>query len=116
MVLLRQHGLLNTATTSTSPTSTSSGQASPSPSTGLSTAAKTGIGIGVGAGAIVVLAGLAWILVKRRRTKLVPEDGLRPFDAADKPPTELASTEVARELPSNSTALVQELHGDSLRK
>jgi hypothetical protein len=110
-----------TTTTSTSPASTSSAstsssQASPSLSAGLSTAAKTGIGIGVGVGAIVVLVGLAWILVKRRRTKLVPEERLRPFYAADKPPTELASTDVARELPSNSTALVQELHGDSVRK
>jgi hypothetical protein len=82
----------------------------------LSTAAKTGIGIGVGVGAIVILAGLTWILLKKRRTKLGLEEELRPFYAPDKPPKELASAEVARELPANSTALVQELHGDSVRK
>lgn len=104
-------------TTSTSPTSsTPSNQASSIPSAGLSTAAKTGIGIGVGVGAIVVLAGLAWILVKKRRAKPASEEFQRPFHAANSPPKELASTEVARELPSNSSTLIQELHGDSVRK
>jgi hypothetical protein len=91
-------------------------QASSSSSTGLSTAAKTGIGIGAGVGAIVVLAGLAWILLKKRRPRPALEEELRPFYALDKPPKELASVEVAREMPTNSTAVIQELDGDSVRK
>lgn len=63
-----------------------------------------------------MLVGLAWILVKKRRTRPAPEGELRPFYAMDTSPKELASPEVARELSSNSTALVQELHGDSVRK
>lgn len=101
---------------SASSTSTPLNQASSESSSGLSTAAKAGIGIGVGAGAIVVLAGLAWILYKKRRPKAAVEEELRPFYVPDTPPKELASTEVAREMPSHSTSLVQELHGESVRK
>lgn len=98
----------------TSSTSTSSNQHSSQSSSGLSTAAKTGIGIGVSVGAIVVLAGLAWVLLKKRRLRAAGEEELRPFYARDKPPRELAGSEVPREMPSDSTSLVQELHGNSV--
>lgn len=99
-------------TENASPTSASLERAFPS-SQGLSTAAKTGIGVGVGTGAVVLLVGLAWILVRKRRPRGALEEESRPSNAAFQSPRELAGSEVVKEMPSNSTTLIQELPGHS---
>lgn len=96
------------ATTSVSPTVASLGGGT---SGGLSTGAKAGIGVGVGVGAVMLLAGLAWTLMKKRRSRAALGEEERPNDRPVQPPAELEGSEVAKELPSNSRTSIQELPG-----
>lgn len=52
------------------------GASSGSGDSGLSTGAKAGIGAGVGVGALVVIAGLLWFCLKKRRNQKVDHDDM----------------------------------------
>ncbi len=79
---------------------------------GLSSGAKAGIGVAVGVGAVMLLAGLAWTQVmKKRRSRAALGEEERPNDRPVQPLAEWEGAEVANELPSNSRTSIRELPG-----
>ncbi|CAM1500614.1 Fc.00g097760.m01.CDS01 [Cosmosporella sp. VM-42] len=87
--------------TSTSTASSTSSTSSPSPTndssdSGLSSGAKIGIGVGVGLGGLLLLAGLIWFILKRRKARMTTVDDYSPVPPRDSaikygPPSELDS-------------------------
>ncbi|KAJ5477430.1 hypothetical protein N7539_007574 [Penicillium diatomitis] len=112
-------GTANPATTTASSTTGSStgsttSSSSSFSSSGLSTGAKAGIGIGVALGAIAILAGLAFLLMKRRRrnARFAALEKDAHFAPALRP-SELSAGDSRSEVPASPHSLAQELPGSS---
>ena len=65
----------------------------------------------MGVGAVILLATLAWTLVKKRRSRAALGEEERPNDRPVQQVAELEGAEAAKELPSNSRTSIQELPG-----
>ena len=65
----------------------------------------------MGVGAVILLATLAWTLVKKRRSRAALGEEERPNDRPVQQVAELEGAEAAKELPINSRTSIQELPG-----